>query len=68
MVRWLVEQGHTVFMMSWRNPDASMIDVDFEHYVLDGTLKAIDAVADITGEKQINTAGYCIGGSLLAAT
>ncbi|WP_261858954.1 class I poly(R)-hydroxyalkanoic acid synthase [Photobacterium sanguinicancri] len=68
MVRWLVEQGHTVFMMSWRNPDASMIDVDFEHYVLDGTLKAIDAVADITGEKQINTAGYCIGGSLLATT
>ncbi|MDO6545394.1 class I poly(R)-hydroxyalkanoic acid synthase [Photobacterium sanguinicancri] len=68
MVRWLVEQGHTVFMMSWRNPDASMIDVDFEHYVLDGTLKAIDTVADITGEKQINTAGYCIGGSLLATT
>lgn len=68
MVRWLVEQGHTVFMMSWRNPDASMADVDFEHYLLDGTIKAIDAVIDITGEKQINTAGYCIGGSLLATT
>ncbi|MGR5126767.1 class I poly(R)-hydroxyalkanoic acid synthase [Photobacterium swingsii] len=68
MVRWLVEQGHTVFMMSWRNPDASMVDVDFEHYVLDGTVKAIDAVSEITGQKQINTAGYCIGGSLLAST
>ncbi|WP_299022278.1 class I poly(R)-hydroxyalkanoic acid synthase [uncultured Photobacterium sp.] len=66
MVRWLVEQGHTVFMMSWRNPDASMVDVDFEHYVLDGVVKAVDAAVDISGEKQINAAGYCIGGTLLA--
>jgi len=66
MVRWLVEQGHTVFMMSWRNPDASMVDVDFENYVLDGVVKAVEAVEDITGEKQINAAGYCIGGTLLA--
>ncbi|OBU17172.1 class I poly(R)-hydroxyalkanoic acid synthase [Photobacterium aquimaris] len=68
MVRWLVEQGHTVFMMSWRNPDASLKDVDFEHYVLDGVVKAIDAVEDITEQKQINTVGYCIGGTLLATT
>lgn len=66
MVRWLVEQGHTVFMMSWRNPDASMVDVDFENYVLDGVVKAVDVVEDISGEKQINVAGYCIGGTLLA--
>ncbi|PSW21770.1 class I poly(R)-hydroxyalkanoic acid synthase [Photobacterium sanctipauli] len=66
MVRWLVEQGHTVFMMSWRNPDASMFDVDFDNYVVDGVVKAVDVVEDITGEKQINAAGYCIGGTLLA--
>ncbi|SMY35168.1 class I poly(R)-hydroxyalkanoic acid synthase [Photobacterium andalusiense] len=68
MVRWLVEQGHTVFMMSWRNPDESLKDVDFEHYVLDGVVKAVDAVEDITEQKQINTVGYCIGGTLLATT
>ncbi|PSU36379.1 class I poly(R)-hydroxyalkanoic acid synthase [Photobacterium lutimaris] len=68
MVRWLVEQGHTVFMMSWRNPDASMFDVDFDDYVVDGVVKAVDVVEDITGEKQINAAGYCIGGTLLATT
>jgi polyhydroxyalkanoate synthase len=68
MVRWLVEQGHTVFMMSWRNPDESMKDVDFEHYVLDGVIKAVDAVEDITKQKQINAVGYCIGGTLLATT
>lgn len=66
MVRWLVEQGHTVFMMSWRNPDVSMVDVDFEDYVMDGVVKAVEVVEDITGEKQINAAGYCIGGTLLA--
>ncbi|MGR5065447.1 class I poly(R)-hydroxyalkanoic acid synthase [Photobacterium sp. DNB22_13_2] len=68
MVRWLVEQGHTVFMMSWRNPDASMFDVDFDDYVVDGVVKAVDVVEEITGEKQINAAGYCIGGTLLATT
>ncbi|WP_273860490.1 class I poly(R)-hydroxyalkanoic acid synthase [Photobacterium sp. GSS17] len=66
MARWLVEQGHTVFMMSWRNPDASMFDVDFDDYVVDGVVKAVDVVEDITGVSEMNAAGYCIGGTLLA--
>nr|WP_086940657.1 class I poly(R)-hydroxyalkanoic acid synthase [Thaumasiovibrio occultus] len=68
LVNWLVEQGHTVFLMSWRNPDASMRDVDFEDYVLDGVAKAVDTVEAVTGEKQCNAVGYCIGGTLLATT
>lgn len=68
MVRWLVEQGHTVFLMSWRNPGSSMANVDFEHYVTEGVVKAVDAIEGITGEKQVNAAGYCIGGTLLATT
>lgn len=68
MMRWLVEQGHTVFMISWRNPDETMRDIDFEHYILDGVVKAVDVALDITGEKQLNAAGYCIGGTLLAST
>jgi len=68
MVAWLVEQGHSVFIMSWRNPDASMKQVDFDHYVTDGVVKAVNVVCDITGTKEINAAGYCIGGTLLATT
>ncbi|WP_087024969.1 class I poly(R)-hydroxyalkanoic acid synthase [Thaumasiovibrio subtropicus] len=68
MMRWLVEQGHTVFLMSWRNPDRSMAKVDFEDYVLDGVVKAVDVVEAVTGEKQMNAVGYCIGGTLLATT
>ncbi|MCG2837728.1 class I poly(R)-hydroxyalkanoic acid synthase [Photobacterium sp. WH77] len=67
MARWLVEQGHTVFMISWRNPDATMQDVDFDTYVLEGALKALDVVESVSGENQIHTVGYCIGGTLLAS-
>ncbi|MFD2179290.1 class I poly(R)-hydroxyalkanoic acid synthase [Veronia pacifica] len=68
MVRWLVEQGHTVFMMSWRNPSVEQRHVDFENYVTEGVVKAVNAIEDITGQQQINAAGYCIGGTLLATT
>jgi len=66
MIKWLVEQGHTVFVISWVNPDASYADKTFDDYLLDGPLAAMDAVEKATGESQINVVGYCIGGTLLA--
>ncbi|TMO59548.1 class I poly(R)-hydroxyalkanoic acid synthase [Pseudoalteromonas aurantia] len=66
MVKWAVEQGHTVFMMSWKNPDISMKDIGFEDYVVDGVIAAVDAIEKHTGESDINAIGYCIGGTLLA--
>ncbi len=68
MMRWLLQQGHSVFMISWRNPDASMRNIDFSDYMIDGVIKATEVVEDITKAKQINAAGYCIGGTLLAAS
>ncbi|WP_025673388.1 class I poly(R)-hydroxyalkanoic acid synthase [Salinivibrio socompensis] len=68
LVRWLVEQGHTVFLMSWRNPSAEQADIGFEDYVTQGTVKAVSAIEDITGQSQINGVGYCIGGTVLACT
>ncbi len=68
LVTWLVDQGHTVFMVSWVNPGPSMRDISFEDYLLHGALPALDAVEDATGEKEINVIGYCVGGTLLSAT
>ncbi|MGC9491831.1 class I poly(R)-hydroxyalkanoic acid synthase, partial [Vibrio genomosp. F10] len=68
MMRWLVEQGHTVFMMSWRNPGKEQSNVEFGDYVTEGVVKAVSAIEDITGQEQINAAGYCIGGTVLAST
>lgn len=68
MVRHLVEQGFTVFVVSWKNPDASMDGVGFEDYMDLGPLEAADVVRDITGATSINVMGYCIGGTLLAIT
>lgn len=67
-IEWLVEQGHTVFVISWVNPDESMSGKRFEDYMFDGVIEAIDQVKDITKEKQVNTMAYCIGGTLLATT
>jgi polyhydroxyalkanoate synthase len=67
-VRWLLEQGHAVFMMSWRNPGAAQKEVEFGDYVTEGVAKAVSAIEDITGQDQINAAGYCIGGTVLAST
>ncbi|MBV1799513.1 alpha/beta hydrolase [Siccirubricoccus sp. G192] len=66
MVRYLVAQGFTVFVVSWKNPDASMEDTTIEDYMDLGPLEASDVIRDITGAKQVNVMGYCIGGTLLA--
>ncbi|EGU61623.1 polyhydroxyalkanoic acid synthase [Vibrio nigripulchritudo ATCC 27043] len=68
LVKWLLEQGHAVFMMSWRNPGPSQAKVEFGDYVTDGVVKAVSAIESITGQEQINAAGYCIGGTVLAST
>lgn len=68
MVRYLLEQGFQVFMISWKNPDASMEATSFEDYMTKGPLAAAEVIEDITGSKKINPVGYCVGGTLLAVT
>jgi polyhydroxyalkanoate synthase len=68
MVRWLVGQGQTVFVMSWVNPDRRLAEKSFEDYMREGILTAIETVRTATSEKKINVAGYCVGGTLLVAT
>ena len=68
MVKWLVDQGHTVFILSWANPDGSFRHKDFEDYMSEGPLSALDAIREITGERQVHMTGFCLGGTLLAAT
>ncbi|MGZ3884911.1 MAG: PHA/PHB synthase family protein [Bacteroidia bacterium] len=65
LVRFLTEQGVTVFMVSWRNPKPGMADFSFEDYVRNGALQAIEVVTAISGAPKINTLGYCLGGTLL---
>jgi poly[(R)-3-hydroxyalkanoate] polymerase subunit PhaC len=67
-IKWAVDQGHTVFVISWKNPDASYADTKFEDYMLKGILTAIDQIKQETGINNVNTIGYCVGGTLLAAT
>jgi len=67
-VRWAVEQGHTVFMVSWVNPDEKLAHKRFDDYLTEGSLAALDVIRDITGEAQANVIGYCLGGTLLACT
>jgi polyhydroxyalkanoate synthase subunit PhaC len=67
-IRWAVSQGHTVFIISWVNPDQSLSGKNFEDYMKEGPLAALDAMNDATGEKEANVIGYCLGGTLLSAT
>ena len=66
LVKFLVDQGFTVFMISWKNPDPSMADISFDDYVTLGPLLALDVIKEITGSPKVNTAAYCIAGQLQA--
>ena len=68
LVKWLVEQGHTVFILSWVNPDERLARKTFADYMQEGVIAALDAIEKQTGERVVNAAGYCLGGTLLATT
>lgn len=67
MVRWAVDQGHTVFLISWVNPNGETRDKTFDDYMLEGPLTALDVIKDVTGQEEVNAMGYCLGGILLTA-
>ncbi len=66
-IKWCVDQGHTVFVISWVNPDSRHAAKDWEAYIEEGIDFALETVEKATGEKQVNAIGYCVGGTLLAA-
>ena len=66
LVRFAVAQGHTVFLVSWRNPDKAMSHVTWDDYVEDGVIKAMDVVQNISGQPQMSALGFCVGGTLLS--
>ena len=67
-IRWAVAQGHSVFVISWVNPDERLAGEGFDNYMQQGVVEAVEAIARITGQEQINAIGYCLGGTLLATT
>jgi polyhydroxyalkanoate synthase len=66
-IKWAVDQGHTVFVISWVNPDEKLAHKDFENYMLEGPMAALDAIEQATGERKCKVIGYCLGGTLLAS-
>ena len=68
LVNWATSQGHTTFIMSWVNPDEKLAEKSFEHYLLEGSVEALNQVCKQTGEDSVNMAGYCLGGTLLMTT
>ena len=67
-IKWAVDQGHTVFVISWVNPDEGLAEKRLDDYMLEGPVAALDAIGKATGESRVNAIGYCLGGTLLAAT
>jgi len=67
-IKWAVDQGHTVFVISWVNPDSKLAHKDFEDYLVEGTLAAIEQIEKATGESAVNAVGYCLGGTLISST
>ena len=67
-IKWCVDQGITVFVISWVNPDKELGQKTFDDYMKEGPLAAMDAIEKATGELKVHTAGYCVGGTLLATT
>jgi polyhydroxyalkanoate synthase len=66
LIRWLVEQGHSVFVISWVNPGAELADMDIADYIRLGPIEALDAIEKATGERQVDIFGFCMGGTLVA--
>jgi polyhydroxyalkanoate synthase len=67
-IKWCVDQGLTVFVISWVNPDIHLAAKSFEQYMNEGPLAALDVIETVTGEKKVNAIGYCVGGTLLSIT
>jgi polyhydroxyalkanoate synthase subunit PhaC len=67
-IKWCVDQGITVFVLSWVNPDARLAQKSFEQYMREGVIEALDKIELATGEKRVNALGYCVGGTLLSIT
>jgi len=67
-IKWCVDQGLTVFVISWVNPDAQLAMKSFEDYMREGPLAALDVIKEVTGEETLNAIGYCVGGTLMAVT
>lgn len=68
LIKWITDQGYTLFVVSWINPDASHRQVGLEDYIERGYLKAFDIVKDVTGQPEVNAIGYCIAGTTLSLT
>lgn len=66
LVRYAVEQGHTVFLISWRNPDQTMREITWDDYIEKAALEAIRVVQEISGQEKINAFGFCVGGTIIA--
>jgi polyhydroxyalkanoate synthase len=66
LVKWMVDQGYTVFMISWANPDENLKEKDFSDYMRLGPVAALKQIEKVTGQQPVNTIGYCMGGTLLA--